>query len=93
LENRNFLYYGGTVVMSYGMEVGVRFTANARNSPLLHSIQTGSENHQAPSPVETVGSFDRVKRPWRESEHSSSVEANNVGIITPFHGMSSWHSA
>jgi hypothetical protein len=31
----------------------VRFPADAKDFSLLHSIQTGSEAHPAPSPMET----------------------------------------
>jgi hypothetical protein len=79
--------------MSYGTEAVVRFAAEARSVSLLHSVQTGSGIHQAPYPMDTIGSFDGVRRPGRESKHPSSVEVNNVGIITPLHRMSSWHRA
>jgi hypothetical protein len=73
-----------------GWTDGVQFQTEARDSSLLHSVQTGSEAHI--SPMVTVVSFKGLKQPGSEAEHSppSNAEVTNRGAIPPLPCASSW---
>jgi hypothetical protein len=68
---------------------GVQFPAGEKESSLLHSIQTGCEDHSASYPVDNGGggAFAWVKRPGREVDHSPlpTYEVKNGGAIPQFH--------
>jgi hypothetical protein len=67
----------------------------ARDCSPLHSVQTGSEAHQASNPMGTGAISLRVKRLGREANHTSpsSAEAKSGGVIPPLHNVSPWPGA
>jgi hypothetical protein len=74
-----------------GWTTRVRFVAEARNFPLLHSVQTDFGTHP-PSCTMGTGTLSlEVKRSERDAEYSSpsSAEAKNGGAIPPLHHRSS----
>jgi hypothetical protein len=65
------------------MSLTFGFLFPAGTLPLLSSFKNGSEAHQVSYLRVNRGSFARVKRPRRETDHStpSSAEVKNVGAI------------
>jgi hypothetical protein len=73
----------------------VQFPAGARDSSLLHRVQTDSDTHLASYTMSTKGSFTEcVKQLGREADHSflSTAEVMNNGAVPSFPPTSSWHS-
>jgi hypothetical protein len=70
-------------VSDYGLDdraIGVRSPAGAKDFSSILCVQTGSEAHQASSPMGTGGPFPGGKaRPGRDADHSppSSAEVVN----------------
>jgi hypothetical protein len=62
----------------------VRFPAGAGNRPLHHRVHNGSEAHPASYPMDTGALSLGVKRPGRETDHSSpsSAEVKNAWSYT-----------
>jgi hypothetical protein len=54
---------------------GVRVSVGVGNFSLHRRIQTGSEAHPTSYPMDTRGSFPKVKRPGSEADHSSPSSA------------------
>jgi hypothetical protein len=52
-----------------------RFLAEAKYFSRPRSVETGSETQPAYYPMDTEGSFQRIKRPGREADHSPSSRA------------------
>jgi hypothetical protein len=65
--------------------IKVRFPAEVRNFPLLHSIQIGSAIRPASYKRCIRGYFAGVKRQVRKTDHSSllNVDVKSDGAITP----------
>jgi hypothetical protein len=85
-----------SVLKATGRVNGVRFSAEATDCSLFHSVQAGSGAHPASFPMGTGGGAGvlspLVKRPEREAGHSflCSAEVKNSGAIPPLQRMSSW---
>lgn len=75
---------------------GVRFLAGAGDFTILHSVQAGSEVHQASDPLSIKVLSPGIKRPGLEAGgHSppSSAEVNNEGVRPPLSHRSLWRGA
>jgi hypothetical protein len=77
------------MAMSYGWMVEslrAKFQAGAKVFHFVHNVETGSEAYPASYPMGTSSSFQVVRQPWREADHSptSSAEVKNCGAISPF---------
>jgi hypothetical protein len=76
------------IATGYGLDdrrIGVRVPVFSRNS-LLH-VETGSGVHPTSYPMGTGGSFDGVKRPGREVDHSplASAGVKKMWVCTTTH--------
>jgi hypothetical protein len=62
------------------MDVRGLYLGRGKRYSLLHSVRTGSVDHQASHKISTDGSYPGIKRRWREAGHSppSSAEGNNA---------------
>jgi hypothetical protein len=71
---------------------GVRFSAEARDFSLLHSVQTVSADHRASYAMGGGFLFSGLKRLEREDGRSppSSAEVKNIEAIPPIPHTSLW---
>jgi hypothetical protein len=67
------------IATGYGLDDRGSISGKGRGFSLFNSVHTGSGAHTASYPMGTGGSLPWVKRPRRESDHSSSSnsEVNN----------------